>query len=80
MVSWGYIETGREADRLKQLSEWLFVAPCVLCFGDIINCIIRTPCHSQVVCSSYRKKKTATSQTYTGNTKARGSESLGDSF
>lgn len=40
---WGYAETGREGDRLKQLSDWLFVAPCALCFGEIINCIIRTP-------------------------------------
>lgn len=40
---WGYSETVRKADRLKQLSEWLFVAPRVLRFGEIINCIIRTP-------------------------------------
>lgn len=43
MLCWGYSETGGEADRLKQLSKWLFVAPRVLCFGEIINCIIRTP-------------------------------------
>ena len=43
VLCWGYSETGGEADRLKQLSKWLFVAPRVLCFGEIINCIIRTP-------------------------------------
>lgn len=32
-----------ERQRLTQLSKWLFVAPCVLCLGEIINCIIRTP-------------------------------------
>lgn len=39
----GCSETGRETDRLKQLSKWLFAAPRVPCFGEIINCIIRTP-------------------------------------
>ena len=39
----GYGERGWEADRRRQLSKWLFVAPRVLCFGEIINCIIRTP-------------------------------------
>lgn len=38
-------DTTRQAERqrLTQLSKWLFVAPCVLCLREIINCIIRTP-------------------------------------
>lgn len=44
----GYWETGWKADRLKQLSKWLFVAPHAPHFGEIIKCIIRIPATHKV--------------------------------
>lgn len=44
----GYRETGWKADRLKQLSKWLFVAPHAPHFGEIIKCIIRIPATHKV--------------------------------
>lgn len=59
----GYQETGWKADRLKQLSKWLFVAPHVPHFGEIIKYIIRTPATHKLFVASAEWLKIAVAYT-----------------